>query len=112
MIAALQVILPPDLQFLISDQGVHFRSIAFAQLSEDKDFVHIPVYRHRLETNGVAERFVLTLKNWFRDKSWDTVNDLENWLVEFSPFYNNRPHQGLPIPGLSPNEFAQRIWLM
>jgi hypothetical protein len=26
--------------------------------------------------------------------------------------YNDRPHQGLGIPGLSPNEFADRIWLM
>jgi len=26
--------------------------------------------------------------------------------------YNDRPHQGLPIPGLSPNEYAKRIWLV
>ena len=26
--------------------------------------------------------------------------------------YNDRPHQGLPIPGLSPNKFAKRVWLM
>jgi hypothetical protein len=26
--------------------------------------------------------------------------------------YNNRPHQGLGLPGLSPNEFANRIWLL
>jgi transposase InsO family protein len=112
MIAALKVILPPELQFLISDQGIHFRSNGFAQFAEDEDFIHIPVYRHRPQTNGIAERFVLTLKNWLRDKSWDTVLDLETWLTDFLPFYNNRPHQGLPIPGLSPNEFAQRIWLM
>jgi transposase InsO family protein len=112
VIAALHAILPPELQFLISDQGTHFRSNGFAQFAEDEDFIHIPVYRHRPETNGIAERFVLTLKNWLRDKSWDTVAGLENWLVDFFPFYNNRPHQGLPIPGLSPYEFAQRIWLM
>lgn len=112
MITALQAILPPELQFLISDQGTHFRSNGFAQFAEDENFIHIPVYRHRPETNGIAERFVLTLKNWLRDKSWDTLAGLENYLVDFLPFYNNRPHQGLPIPGLSPNEFAQRIWLM
>jgi hypothetical protein len=33
---------------------------------------------------------------------------LDLFLLE----YNDRPHQGLSIPGLSPNEFAQRIWLM
>lgn len=112
VITALQAILPSDLQFLISDQGTHFRSNGFAQFAEDEDFIHIPVYRHRPETNGIAERFVQTLKNWLRDKSWNTVVGLENYLVDFWPFYNNRPHQGLPIPGLSPNEFAQRIWLM
>jgi hypothetical protein len=26
--------------------------------------------------------------------------------------YNDRPHQGLALPGLSPNEFAARFWLM
>lgn len=112
MIAALKDILPPELQFLISDQGTHFRSYAFAQFAEDEDFIHIPVYRHRPQTNGIAERFVLTLKNWLRDKSWNTVLELEAWLAKFSPFYNDRPHQGLPIPGLSPNEFAHRIWLL
>lgn len=111
-IAALKVILPPALQFLISDQGIHFRSHGFAQFAEDEDFIHVPVYRHRPQTNGIAERFVLSLKNWLRDKSWETVLDLETWLADFLPTYNNRPHQGLPIPGLSPNEFAQRIWLM
>jgi transposase InsO family protein len=112
MIVALQTLLPPHLQFLISDQGAHFRSTAFAQLAQDQDFIHIPVYRHRPQTNGIAERFVLTLKNWLRDKSWDSVTGLEDWLLQFPSSYNNRPHQSLPIPGLSPNEFAQRIWLM
>jgi len=112
MIAALQIILPSELQFLISDQGTHFRSNVFSQFAEDQDFVHIPVYRHRPETNGIAERFVLTIKFWLRDKSWNTLAGLENHLLDFCPYYNNRPHQGLPIPGLSPNEFAQRIWLM
>ena len=92
MIAALQVILPSELQFLISDQGTHFRSYMFAQFAENEDFVHIPVYRHRPETNGIAERFVLTLKNWLRNKSWDTLAGLENHLVDFWPCYNHRPH--------------------
>jgi hypothetical protein len=112
VIVALQVILPPELLFLISDQGTHFRSHGFAQFADDEGFVHIPVYRHRPETNGIAERFVLTLKNWLRDKSWDTLAGLEDCLDNFLPSYNDRPHQGLPIPGLSPNEFAQRIWLL
>lgn len=112
LIAALEQILPVELQFLISDQGTHFRSHSFAQLAQEKDFVHIPIYRHRPQTNGIAERFVLTLKNWLRGKSWDTVSEFEAWLVQFQSFYNARPHQGLAIPGLSPDEFAHRIWLL
>jgi transposase InsO family protein len=110
--AALRTILPETLEFLISDQGVHFRSKAFANLALETDFIHIPVYRHRPESNGIAERFVLTLKDWLRSKTWNEVEALQLLLLQFQPNYNQRPHQGLAIPGLSPNEFAKRIWLM
>lgn len=110
--AALRTILPPELEFLISDQGTHFRSFVFAELAQECNFIHVPVYRHRPQSNGIAERFVLTLKVWLRSKSWQSGPELEALLGIFQPEYNDRPHQGLPIPGLSPNEFAQRIWLM
>jgi transposase InsO family protein len=109
---ALQEILPEELQFVISDQGTHFRSKAFADLAQEADFIHVPVYRHRPESNGIAERFVLTLKVWLRSRSWDAADALLTLLGEFVPEYNDRPHQGLAIPGLSPNEFANRIWLI
>jgi hypothetical protein len=44
--------------------------------------------------------------------SWTTAEELEALLAQFLAEYNDRPHQGLAIPGLSPNEFAKRIWLM
>lgn len=110
--AALRAVLPEELDFLISDQGTHFRSIVFAQLVQDCGFIHVPVYRHRPESNGIAERFVLTLKDWLRSKSWQSGEELEAMLSIFQPEYNDRPHQGLAIPGLSPNEFAKRIWVM
>ena len=112
VVSALRTILPADLAFVISDQGLHFRSKAFAQLAQEADFIHVPVYRHRPESNGIAERFVLTLKDWLRSKAWPEVVGLEDLLAEFQPDYNRRPHQGLTIPGLSPDEFAKRIWLM
>ena len=112
VVTALEVLLPAALAFVISDQGTHFRSQAFAALAEQADFIHIPVYRHRPESNGIAERFVLTLKNWLQSQSWEGVEALEALLSAFRPEYNDRPHQGLAIPGLSPNEFARRIWLM
>lgn len=112
LVLALRAILPEELEFLISDQGTHFRAKAFAQLVQEADFIHVPVYRHRPESNGIAERFVLTLKDWLRSKSWDGAAALVTLLAGFRPEYNDRPHQGLAIPGLSPTEFANRIWLI
>lgn len=112
LVAALRKVLPEELGFVISDQGTHFRSKAFAQLAQETGLVHIPVYRHRPESNGIAERFVLTLKDWLRSQSWETCEELGALLAKFEPEYNDRPHQGLAIPGLSPNEFSKRIWLM
>jgi hypothetical protein len=112
LVAALCTILPKGLDFLISDQGTHFRSKALADLALETNFIHIPVYRHRPESNGIAERFVLTLKDWLGNQSWEGADALAILLLQFQPAYNDRPHQGLAIPGLSPNEFAKRIWLM
>ena len=109
---ALGALLPLELEFVISDQGSHFRTTAFAQLAQEKQFIWVPVARHRPESNGIAERFVRTLKEWFADKVWKSAEECSKWLLQFIPEYNDRPHQGLPIPGLSPNEFANRIWLM
>jgi len=109
---ALRALLPATLRYLISDQGTQFRSQAVAQLAQERDFVHVPIYRHRPESNGVAERFVLTLKEWLRTQHWQGGEGLSLLLARFLPEYNERPHQGLAIPGLSPNEFAKRIWLM
>jgi hypothetical protein len=30
-------------------------------------------------------------------------------LIEFIAYYNDRPHQGAELDGLSPNEFARRL---
>jgi transposase InsO family protein len=112
VVDALEALLPAELQYLISDQGSHFRTRVFAQLAERQDFIWVPIARHRPQSNGIAERFVRTLKEGLADKAWQSSEELARLLAEFLPAYNDRPHQGLPIPGLSPNEFAQRIWLM
>ena len=108
---ALQTLLPTGLAFLISDQGKHFISKAMAQLAHETNFVQVPIYRHRPQTNGIAERFVRTLKQALSHCTWSGPTQLSNHLAVIHPAYNDRPHQGLPIPGLSPNEFANRIWL-
>jgi len=109
---ALRTLLPPDLQFLVSDRGSHFTAEALARLADDADFMHVLIARHRPESNGIAERFVRTLKEWLAAQTWDTADALAALLAQFRAEYNVRPHQGLGIPGLSPLEFSQRIWLL
>jgi transposase InsO family protein len=109
---ALRAVLPLELKFLISDQGKHFKTKILSQLAQDKNFTQVFAYRHRPQSNGIAERFVLTFKQWMRSHSWISVEDLKTWVALFLLDYNDRPHQGLAIPGLSPNEFAKRMWLM
>jgi transposase InsO family protein len=112
IVEALRVLLPPELSFLISDRGTHFKAKAFKTLMRSEEFIHVLIARHRPESNGIAERFVRTLKEWLKDKSWRDDQELAMLLQRFLGEYNDRPHQGLSIPGLSPNEFANRIWLM
>ena len=112
IVEALQALLPPELQFLISDRGTHFKANAFKTLVLSEEFIHVLIARRRPQSNGIAERFVRTLKEWLADKSWRHDQELAVLLQQFLDEYNDRPHQGLAIPGLSPNEFANRIWLL
>lgn len=112
IVNALRTLLPPELQFLISDRGVHFTAQAFKELARTEEFIHVVIARHRPQSNGIAERFVRTLKEWLATQSWNSDYELLDLLTEFRTEYNDRPHQGVAIPGLSPNEFANRIWLM
>jgi len=111
VVAQLHTVLPSSVQFVISDRGTHFTAHAFAQFAQDAGFIHVPIARHRPETNGIAERCVRTLKEWLLQFAWQSDDELEDLLDQFCAMYNDRPHQGIGIPGLSPNEFARRIWL-
>jgi transposase InsO family protein len=112
VIAALRALLPDHLQFLISDRGTHFTAREFAQFAREEDFIHVLIARHRPQSNGIAERFVRTLKDWLAAHAWSGVEALARLLAQFRAAYNDRPHQGLALPGLSPNEFAARVWLL
>ena len=112
VIAALRALLPPDLQFLISDRGTHFTARDFERFADEQGFVHVLVARHRPQSNGIAERFVRTFKEWLAAHAWADADDLAPLLDAFLHEYNARPHQGLALPGLSPDEFARRIWLL
>lgn len=107
VVAALTELLPPDLQFLISDRGAHFTAKVFQDLADTHPFSHVLIARHRPQSNGIAERLVRTLKEWLKDKTWSHDQQLAELLAEFLIYYNDRPHQSLE--GLSPNEFARRV---
>ena len=109
---AFERVVPNRVEFVISDQGTHFMAKMFGQLAERSGFVHVPIARHRPQSNGIAERCVRTLKEWLRNKMWSSDAELGILLEAFRLDYNERPHQGLGIPSLSPNEFARRIWLL
>jgi len=111
IVETLEALLPPNLRFLITDRGIHFRANVFQALARRHQFIHVMIARHRPQSNGIAERFVRTLKEWLFEASWCDDQELTKLLEQFVAEYNERPHQGLPIPGLSPKEFANRLWL-
>jgi transposase InsO family protein len=100
---------PPEIQCVISDKGAQFIADAFTQFAQDMAFLHVRIAPHHPQTNGIAERFVRTLKEWLAWHTWQTPEVLTALLAEFIVYYNDRPHQGAELAGLSPNEFAQRL---
>lgn len=43
VVESLRIVLPEEQAFLICVQGIHFRSLAFARLIQDTDFVNVLV---------------------------------------------------------------------
>lgn len=109
VVKALKIFLPAELQYLIADRGVHFTSKALEELAKDREFTRVFLAPHRPQSNGIAERYVRTLKEWLLTRSWETPEELENLLAQFLVEYNDRPHQGRELNGLSPTEYAHRL---
>jgi transposase InsO family protein len=107
IVAQLRQHLPQEIQFVISDNGPQFIADAFAQLARDMEFLHVRIAPQHPQTNGIAERFVRTLKEWLAWHTWQSLEELTALLAEFIVYYNDRPHQGAELAGLSPNEFAR-----
>lgn len=111
LIQALRPLLPAGLQFLISDNGSQFTASAFAALAQQAHFVHVRIAPRRPCTNGIAERFVHSLKDLLTPSAWHSADELAALLPSCRAFYNERPHQGVELQGLSPNEYARRLRL-
>lgn len=110
IVLALRALCPPELEFIISDNGPQFIADVFAQFVKERALTHARIAPQRPCTNGIAERFVRTLKEWLETQSWNSPAELQALLPEFIAYYNDRPHQGAELDGLSPNEFARRLW--
>jgi transposase InsO family protein len=111
VVEALRQFLPAGLKFIISDNGSYFRSDALAALAQQAHFVHVRIAPYRARTNGIAERFVRTLKEELQGESWSTPEEVPGLLAQQLKMYNERPHQGRELAGLSPNEYANRLRL-
>jgi putative transposase len=109
IVAALRPLGPPELQFIISDNGAPFIADAFANFARDLAFVPVRISPRRPCTNGIAERMVRTVKEWLETHSWNSPEDMEALLAKFIAYYNDHPHQGAELDELSPNEFARRL---
>lgn len=109
VVEALRSLLPKGLHYLIADGGTHFAAEVMKELTKAQGFVRVPLAKHRAQSNGIAERFIETLKGWLAANGWQTAPELEALLAEFLPYYNDRPHQGRELAGLSPNEYARRL---
>jgi transposase InsO family protein len=107
VITALEIRLPPELRYIISDNGKQFIAEAFQKLCDSRAIVQVRITRHRPATNGIAERFVQRLKEMLEEKQWISEEELKQVLNEIIEEYNDAPHQGLD--GLSPNEYEWRI---
>ncbi len=111
LVAALGPLLPAGLQFVISDNGLLFCSKPFAALAGAAKFVHVRIAPYRPRTNGIAERFVRTLKDGLQEHAWSGPDDLPAILTQVRQAYDERPHQGRELQGLSPNEYQRRLLL-
>lgn len=108
VIKALRGLLPPELMYIISDNGQQFIAKAFQELCASKGITHVRITPHRPATNGIAERFVRRLKEMLACQEWDNAEELMRLLEEeVITEYNNAPHQGLD--GLSPDECERRL---
>jgi putative transposase len=109
VVAVLRKALPSSLHFLISDNGAQFIAQAMADLTTELGCRQVRISPRRAKTNGIAERFVRTLREMLARYAWQTVEELLALLPEIVDEYNDRPHRGKELNGLSPNEYARRL---
>jgi transposase InsO family protein len=81
-------------------------------LAQASGFIRVLLAPHRPQSNGIAERFIRTLKEWLETETWQNPAEMMVALEQFIVYYNDRPHQGKELKGLSPNEYCRRLKLV
>jgi transposase InsO family protein len=101
--------LPETVRFLISDNGPQFIAHLFEQMCTQQEFIHVRITPRRPQTNGIAERFVRTVKEMLYEYEWEDETQFDPILQHVLSEYNDRPHRGRELQGLSPNEYEKRL---
>ena len=109
IVTALHDLLPDQLQVVITDRGPQFRADGCKEFLGTQGVTLGLIAKHRPQSTGIAERFVRTIKEWGQDTTWGNLQELKTLIERCLVEDNDRPHQGLPRAGLSPNEFAHRF---
>ena len=88
-------------QAVLTDNGVSYRSYAFADRCRELGLKHRRTRPYTPRTNGKAERFIQTaLREWAYARTYQNSADREQHLGPWIHQYNwHRPHASL---GLSP----------
>jgi len=84
VVAALRVLLPANLQFLISDRGVHFTAQVFQQLATEANFVHVVIARHRPSLMELRNVLSEQSKNGWLTKSGHLTKNYWNFWHVFT----------------------------
>lgn len=106
VIKVLRATLPPNVIFIISDNGSQFTSNDFEDACESEFKVaHIRIYPHNPRENGRVERLIRTIKDLLEVYEWTNAEEAQAALDKVTDEYNNRPHQSLNY--LTPLEYAE-----
>ncbi|XP_055701767.1 uncharacterized protein K02A2.6-like [Phlebotomus papatasi] len=84
------------MEVLVSDNGTQFTSSAFSQFCETHGIKHIRTSPYHPQSNGLAERFVDTLKRGLKKNSdiTDTSQALQTFLMAYRNTPNENTHNG------------------
>ena len=93
---------------LVSDNGLQFTSSEFKQFLHKNHIKHILMAPYHPATNGLAERFVQTLKCSLKASSWNDQRSIWHRLAEFLFEYRATPHS---TTGVSPGELFMKCKL-